>query len=139
MKAGGFGAKLGGEGPRCYNCGCSGHFAKECYAPPKAQVRAAHTAAAPSVHDIESDIKEDPEELIKNEEKHLAVEEHSVVDNIESIIIDRDEYVAVNIYDNDYYAQEDKEEHLFALIRHPDDKGIHMRHVTLQKAADKLQ
>ncbi|KAG6898988.1 hypothetical protein C0993_002009 [Termitomyces sp. T159_Od127] len=121
------------------NCGHSDYFAKDCYAPPKARVRAMHTAAAPSEHDIVSDIKEDPEELVKNEQEDHAGKEHSVVSSVKSVMIDGDKYIAVDIYDNDYYVQKDEEEHLFALINRPDDKHIHMRHITLQKAADKLQ
>ncbi|KAG6867151.1 hypothetical protein C0993_006241 [Termitomyces sp. T159_Od127] len=139
MKAGGFGAKLGGKGPQCYNYGHSGHFAKDCYVPPKAQVRAMHTVAAPSEHDVVSDIEEDPEELIENKEEDPSGKEHSVVDSVESVMINGDKYVAVDVYDNDYYAWEDEEEHLFALTDCPDDKRIHIRHITLQKAADKLQ
>ncbi|KAG6876957.1 hypothetical protein C0993_011628, partial [Termitomyces sp. T159_Od127] len=59
-------------------------------------------------------IEEDLKELIKNKEEDLAGEEHSVVDNLESIMINGDKYVIVNVYDNDFYAQEDEEEHLFA-------------------------
>ncbi|KAG6875945.1 hypothetical protein C0993_006640 [Termitomyces sp. T159_Od127] len=131
MKVGGVGAKLGGKGLRCYNCGCSGHFAKDCYAPPKAQVRATHTVVAPSEHDLVSNVKEDPKELIEDKEGELAEEEHSVVDNVESIMIDGDEYIAADIYDNDYYAQENEEEHMFALTDQPDNKPIHMRCITL--------
>ncbi|KAG6898753.1 hypothetical protein C0993_004536, partial [Termitomyces sp. T159_Od127] len=84
-------------------------------------------------------VEEDLRGLVEDEEEDPAREEHSVVDNMESVKIDGDEYIAVDIYDNEYYAWEDEEEHLFALTNHPDNKCVRMRHVALQKAADKLQ
>ncbi|KAG6875454.1 hypothetical protein C0993_009162, partial [Termitomyces sp. T159_Od127] len=53
--------------------------------------------------------------------------------------IDGDEDVAVDVYDNDYYACDDEEEHMFALMEHQEDRHVCMQCVTLQKAADKLQ
>ncbi|KAG6894041.1 hypothetical protein C0992_007714, partial [Termitomyces sp. T32_za158] len=127
------GYKPSGGTPRCYNCGRTGHFSKECKAP-RAQVRAAHTAA------VESDAKADPEEPAHdNEEVPQDIEDQSVVDDAESVQIDGDEYVAVDVYDNDYYARDDEEEHMFALTEHQGDGRVRMRRVTLQKAADKLQ
>ncbi|KAG6892426.1 hypothetical protein C0992_000530, partial [Termitomyces sp. T32_za158] len=105
---------------------------------PRAQVRAAHTVAVES--DAESDAEADPEEPAHdNEEVPQDIEDQSVVDDAESVQINGDEYVAVDVYNNDYYARDDEEEHMFALTEHQGDSRVRMRRVTLQKAADKLQ
>ncbi|KAG6857925.1 hypothetical protein C0995_004088, partial [Termitomyces sp. Mi166 len=57
---------------QCYNCGQIGHYAKDCKVP-KAQVRAAHTAAANS--NAKSNAEEDQEELINDEEVPPEVED----------------------------------------------------------------
>ncbi|KAG6898838.1 hypothetical protein C0993_003666 [Termitomyces sp. T159_Od127] len=91
---------------------------------------------------VESDVENKTEELGElagDEKAPQEVEEQSVVDDAESIQIDRDEYITVDMYDNDYYTHDDKEDHMFALTEHQEDRCICMRHVTLQKAADKLQ
>ncbi|KAG6882935.1 hypothetical protein C0995_013423, partial [Termitomyces sp. Mi166 len=103
---------------------------------PKAQVRAAHTAAADS--NAESNIEEDQEELVKDEEVPPEVEDLEAEYDAESVHIDGDEYVMVDVYDNEYYTHEDDEEHLFALTEYQGDTRVQMRRVTLQKAADKL-
>ncbi|KAG6898963.1 hypothetical protein C0995_007599 [Termitomyces sp. Mi166 len=104
---------------------------------PEAQVRAAHTTAANS--DAESNAEENQEELVNDKEVPPEVEEPEVDDDAESVHIERDKYVTVDVYDNEYYARDDNEEHLFALTEHQGDKHVRMRHITLQKAADKLQ
>ncbi|KAG6863673.1 hypothetical protein C0993_010671, partial [Termitomyces sp. T159_Od127] len=78
-------------------------------------------------------------ELASNEEALQEAEEQSVVNDAESVQIDGDRYVAVDMYNNDYYTCDDKEEHMFALTEHQEDRHIHMQFMTLQKAADKLQ
>ncbi|KAG6881998.1 hypothetical protein C0995_016289, partial [Termitomyces sp. Mi166 len=82
---------------RCYNCGQIGHYAKDCKVL-KAQLRAAHTAAADS--DAESNIEEDQEELVKDEEVPPEEEDLEAEYDAESIHIDGDEYITVDIYDN---------------------------------------
>ncbi|KAG6875793.1 hypothetical protein C0993_007409 [Termitomyces sp. T159_Od127] len=88
--------------------------------------------------DAESNTEEQ-EELIDSEEALQEVEEQLVADDAESVQINGSEYIAVDIYDNDYYAHDDEEEHMFALTEHQEDRHICMQHITLQKAADKLQ
>ncbi|KAG6858508.1 hypothetical protein C0995_016101 [Termitomyces sp. Mi166 len=61
----------------------------------KAQVRAVHTAAADS--NAESDIEEDQEELVKDEEVPPEVEDLEAEYDAESVHIDGDEYV-MSIY-----------------------------------------
>ncbi|KAG6855181.1 hypothetical protein C0995_006794, partial [Termitomyces sp. Mi166 len=60
---------------------------------------------------VESNAKEDQEELVDDEEAPPEVEELEGDDNAKSIHIDGDEYVIVDIYDNEYYACDDEEEH----------------------------
>ncbi|KAG6885834.1 hypothetical protein C0995_009023, partial [Termitomyces sp. Mi166 len=76
---------------------------------PKVQVQAAHTAAADS--DAESNAEEDQEELINDKEVPSEVEEPGDEDDTESVHINGDEYVMVDVYDNEYYMCEDDEEH----------------------------
>ncbi|KAG6891994.1 hypothetical protein C0995_006087, partial [Termitomyces sp. Mi166 len=64
----------------------------------KVQVRAAHTAAVNS--DVESNTEEDQEELIKDKEVPPEVEDPEAEYDAESIHIDGDEYVMVDVYDN---------------------------------------
>ena len=93
-------------------------------------------AAAPS--NVVSD-DEDKEIINKIEEEPQVEADGSEVDDAESVQIDGNEYVAVDIYDSDYYARDDEEEHLFALTECRGDQRVRMRRVTLQKATNKLQ
>ncbi|KAG6858525.1 hypothetical protein C0995_015947, partial [Termitomyces sp. Mi166 len=73
------------------------HNAKDCKAL-KAQVQAAHIAAASS--NAESNVEEEQEELINDEEVLPEVEEPEAEDDAESVHIDGDKYVTVDVYDN---------------------------------------
>ncbi|KAG6882953.1 hypothetical protein C0995_013379, partial [Termitomyces sp. Mi166 len=90
----------------------------------KAQVQAAHTAAANS--NAESNAEEEQEELINDEEVPPKVEEPEAEDDAESVHIDGDEYITVDVYDNEYYTHEDDEEHLFALTEYQGDTHVKM-------------
>ncbi|KAG6858703.1 hypothetical protein C0995_014643, partial [Termitomyces sp. Mi166 len=79
---------------------------------------------------VESNAEEEQKELVNDEEAPPEMEEFEDDDNAESVHIDGDEYIAVDVYDNKYYAHDNEEEHLFALTEHQEDK---------HKAADKLQ
>ncbi|KAG6862778.1 hypothetical protein C0995_008588, partial [Termitomyces sp. Mi166 len=61
--------------------------------------------------DVESNVEENQTELVDNEEVPPEVEEPEGDDDAESIHIDGDEYVTVDIYDNEYYARDNEEEH----------------------------
>ncbi|KAG6874855.1 hypothetical protein C0993_011908, partial [Termitomyces sp. T159_Od127] len=77
---------------------------------------------------VESDAEAGPEEPAHdNKEVPQEVEEQSAVDNAESVQIDGDEYVVVDVYDNDYYAHDDEEEHLVALTEHQGDSHVRMQ------------
>ncbi|KAG6893983.1 hypothetical protein C0995_015420, partial [Termitomyces sp. Mi166 len=80
--------------------------------------------------DVESNAEENQEELVDDKEVPLEVEEPEGEDDTESVHIDGDEYITVDVYDNKYYAHDNEEEHLFALTEHQGDKRV---------PADKLQ
>ncbi|KAG6884846.1 hypothetical protein C0995_009852, partial [Termitomyces sp. Mi166 len=102
---GNMGYKPNGRVARCYNCGQPGHYAKDS-----------------KNSDVESNAEEDQEELLNDEEVPPEVEEPEGDDDAESVHIDGDKYITVDIYDNKYYAHDDEEEHLFALTEHHGDK-----------------
>ncbi|KAG6891808.1 hypothetical protein C0995_007668, partial [Termitomyces sp. Mi166 len=74
----------------------------------------------------ESNAEEEQEELVDDEEVPPEVEELEAEDDAESVHIDRDEYVTVDVYDNEYYTCEDDEEHLFALTEYQGDTHVKM-------------
>ncbi|KAG6877183.1 hypothetical protein C0993_009581 [Termitomyces sp. T159_Od127] len=112
-----------GKLPQYYNCGCAGHYARECKLL-KAHIRDAHTAVAGSVS--ESDGAKELGEPIEDEGAPQEAKEQSVVDDAENVQIDSDEYVTVNVYDNDYYACNDEEEHMSTLFEHQEDRHVCM-------------
>ncbi|KAG6884232.1 hypothetical protein C0992_006691 [Termitomyces sp. T32_za158] len=73
----------------------------------------------------ESNADAELEELVKDKEAPQEGKEQSAGDDAESVQIDGEEYVAVDVYDNDY-ARDDEEEHMFALMEHQDNQRVHM-------------
>ncbi|KAG6858560.1 hypothetical protein C0995_015690, partial [Termitomyces sp. Mi166 len=90
----------------------------------KVQVQAAYTAAASS--NAESNAEEEQEELVNDEEVPPEVEELEAEDDTESVHINGDEYITVDVYDNEYYTREDDKEHLFALTEYQGDTHVKM-------------
>ncbi|KAG6882041.1 hypothetical protein C0995_016122, partial [Termitomyces sp. Mi166 len=72
----------------------------------------------------ESNAEEEQEELINDEEVPPEVEEPEAENDAESVHIDGDKYVTVDVYDNEDYTPEDDEEHLFALTEYQEDTCI---------------
>ncbi|KAG6858437.1 hypothetical protein C0995_016603, partial [Termitomyces sp. Mi166 len=76
--------------------------------------------------DVESNAEEEQEELINDKEVPPDMEEPEADDDAESVHINGDEYVTVDVYDNEYYTREDDEEHLFALTEYQEDTRVKM-------------
>ncbi|KAG6859240.1 hypothetical protein C0995_010495, partial [Termitomyces sp. Mi166 len=57
----------------------------------------------------ESNVEEEQEELVNNEEVPPEVEDPEAEDDNESVHIDGDEYITVDVYNNEYYTHEDDE------------------------------
>ncbi|KAG6882186.1 hypothetical protein C0995_015512, partial [Termitomyces sp. Mi166 len=98
-------------------------FVVQCRLPAGQRAGSEPTGDAPVAKE-KSNAEENQEELVDNEEVPSEVEEPEGDDDAESIHIDGDEYVyiTVDVYDNEYYACDDEEEHLFALTEHQGDK-----------------
>lgn len=57
------------------------------------------------------------EKIVESKKKLQDVAKDLEADDTESIWIDGNKYIAVDMYDSDYYTFEDKDEHLFALTK----------------------
>ncbi|KAG6846968.1 hypothetical protein H0H93_010848, partial [Arthromyces matolae] len=130
----------------CYRCGGEGHFAKECpnnpAPPPRAHIRAAHTAA-PSEH---GSLRDDPEPEDPDEGSHHSDQESHYSQHPESDIDNDDEFVTVDVYDNDYYASPEDNDFLMAMTDYSPNEAdqqderqfVRMKQVRLKKSSSKI-
>ncbi|KAG6834727.1 hypothetical protein H0H93_007799 [Arthromyces matolae] len=136
--------KNDGHSDKCFNCGHGGHFAKDCPHPrtgQRAHIRAAHTMIQ---SDHENDEQGDALSRVSDDEDARSVQSSRAEDM--DVDEEGDEYVTVDVYDNDYYTRDDESEHLVAMTDYPVEETIpqdepaqvRMRQVQLKKAKGKL-
>ncbi|KAG6867558.1 hypothetical protein C0993_001219, partial [Termitomyces sp. T159_Od127] len=73
--------------------------------------------------DAVSNVGDELGEPAEDKNTESGMKEQSVVDDAESVHIDEDEYIAIDVYENGYYTCDDKEKHMFALTIRETSEG----------------
>ncbi|KAG6871846.1 hypothetical protein C0995_015787 [Termitomyces sp. Mi166 len=107
--------KLAKDKEGCFTCGSLDHWSKNCLKNGKNKDTGSEleerNGGSDEVAEGNDDLVERPEVLAKQLEQ----------DDAKSILIDGDEYITVNVYNNDYYNCNSNSEYMVAMMEAPEE------------------
>ncbi|KAF5376508.1 hypothetical protein D9615_008683 [Tricholomella constricta] len=119
-------------GEVCFNCGGKGHFAKDCKKSKK--IRAFIRAACMAAPDAASEADDEDTSL-----EDLDGRDNGRPDSEADKEDEDDDFVDMEVYDNEYYAQDDETEHMFAMMEViASEERNEIRKVKVRTGRDKI-